>query len=105
VNGKEFYKSRLRARGQVTLPGEVRELLKLKEGDDLVFRTTEEGQVIVERARIIPPGQAWFWTERWQQMEREAQVDIESGRVTRYENMDEAISDLEKFEDAEDRTD
>lgn len=27
------------------------------------------------------PDQAWFWTDRWQQLEREAQEDIDAGRV------------------------
>jgi AbrB family looped-hinge helix DNA binding protein len=95
----------MRAKGQVTIPGEVRELLNAREGDDLVFRANEKGQVIVERAQIIPPDQAWFWTERWQRMEREAQADIEAGRTTHYENVEKAISDLEALEDAEGRTD
>jgi AbrB family looped-hinge helix DNA binding protein len=105
VNQTVFFKTRMRAKGQVTIPGEVRELLNVKEGDDLVFRTSEEGHVIVESAKIIPPGQAWFWTERWQRMEREAQADIEAGRTTHYENVEKAISDLEALEDAEGRTD
>ena len=105
MDSAEFYKTRLRAKGQVTLPSEVRELLSVNEGDDLVFRTNEEGQVIIERARIIPPDQAWFWTERWQRMEREAQADIEAGRVSHYANVDEAIFDLETLDNAGDRTD
>ncbi|HJW89969.1 MAG TPA: AbrB/MazE/SpoVT family DNA-binding domain-containing protein [Anaerolineales bacterium] len=95
MDTRDFYKSRLRAKGQVTLPSEVRELLEANEGDDLVFRTDESGQVVVERARIIPPDQAWFWTARWQRMEQEAQADIEAGRVHRYANVDEAVADLE----------
>jgi AbrB family looped-hinge helix DNA binding protein len=105
MESAEYYKTRLRAKGQVTLPSEVRQLLSVREGDDLVFRTNEKGQVVLERARIIPPDQAWFWTERWQRMEQEAQADIESGRMHRYANVEEAIADLEALEDAGDRTD
>ncbi|HLE15423.1 MAG TPA: AbrB/MazE/SpoVT family DNA-binding domain-containing protein [Anaerolineales bacterium] len=101
----DYYKTRLRAKGQVTLPSEVRQLLDADEGDDLVFRQNEKGQVVVELARIIPPDQAWFWSERWQEMEREAQADIEAGRVQYYASVDEAISDLEACVDAGDRTD
>ena len=25
------------------------------------------------------PDQAWFWSERWQRMEQEAQADIDAG--------------------------
>ncbi|MBE9569018.1 MAG: AbrB/MazE/SpoVT family DNA-binding domain-containing protein [Proteobacteria bacterium] len=99
----DFYKSRLRTKGQVTLPSEVRKLLSANEGDDLIFRIDENGQVIVERALTIPADQAWFWSERWQRMEREAQADIDSGRVHRYPNVDEAIAGLEKIDNAGDR--
>ena len=102
---QELYKTRLRARGQVTLPGEVREILNADEGDDLIFRVDESGRVVLERAITIPADQAWFWTERWQRMERKAQADVDAGRVQRYPNADEAINELEKREDAGDRTD
>ncbi len=101
----DYYKSRLRNKGQVTLPSEVRKLLSVSEGEDLIFRVNEHDQVIVERAITIPADQAWFWTERWQRMEREAQTDIDSGRVLRYSNVDEAIEELERVDDAGDRTD
>jgi AbrB family looped-hinge helix DNA binding protein len=99
----DYFRTRLRNKGQVTLPSEVRKLLSADEGDDLIFRIDENGQVIVEKALTIPADQAWFWTERWQKMEREAQADIDSGRVHRYPNVDEAISSLEKTNDAGDR--
>jgi antitoxin MazE len=97
-----YYRTRLRARGQITLPSEVRELLKVDVGDDVVFCVDEEGRVVIERARLIPPDQAWFWTERWQQMERQAQADIDSGRVDRFVDVDEAIADLGSSENAGD---
>ena len=103
MNRIESYRSRLRTKGQVTLPSEVRKLLSISEGEDLIFRVEENGQVVVERAISIPADQAWFWTERWQKMEREAQADIDSGRVHRYPKVDDAISSLEKTDDAGDR--
>ena len=87
--------ARLREKGQVTLPKEVRAALDLHEGDDLLFRTNEKGELIIERLLTVPPDQAWFWTERWQKMEREAQADIEAGRVSRYKDTDSAIEALE----------
>ena len=35
---------------------------------------------------MIPPDQAWFWTERWQRMEQEAQADIEAGSLPKDQN-------------------
>ncbi len=97
----EYVRTRLRAKGQMTLPNQIRELLSLNEGDDLVFSVDESGRVVVDRARIVPPDQAWFWTDRWQEMERRAQEDIDAGRVQHYDSVEDAISDLELGEDAE----
>ena len=92
----EYFKTRVRPKGQVTLPSEIRKLLGLNEGDDLAFSLNEQGQVIITRLEVIPPDLAWFWTEQWQKAEREAQADIDAGRVHRYANIDEAVSALEK---------
>ena len=98
-----FYRTRLRAKGQATIPGEVRELLNLNEGDDLAFYLDEQGKVVVTRLHTIPPDQAWFWTERWQRMEREAQADIDAGRVYEFENVGDMISWLDgKTDQAQD---
>ncbi len=97
-----YYKTRLRSKGQITLPGKVRELLGLNEGDDLAFSVDERGRVVVNRLEVIPPDQAWFWSERWQAMEREVEEDIAAGRVKSFESMDELIAYLEApDEDAE----
>ena len=92
----EYFKTRVRPKGQVTLPSEIRNLLSLHVGDDLAFSLNEQGQVIITRLEVIPPDQAWFWTAQWQKAEREAQADIDAGRVHRYANIDEAVSALEK---------
>jgi AbrB family looped-hinge helix DNA binding protein len=105
MNRGEYVKTRLRARGQVTLPNEVREFLSVEEGDDLVFILDENGRVVVDRAHIIPPEQAWFWTDRWQAMERAAQADIDAGRVSAVKSVGEAIAELEVLANARDRED
>jgi AbrB family looped-hinge helix DNA binding protein len=94
-----YYRSRLRTKGQATIPGEVRKLLNLKEGDDLAFYVDEQGKVVITRLQTIPPDQAWFWTERWQQMEREVQADIAAGRVHRFDDVENMISWLDKKDD------
>jgi antitoxin MazE len=98
-----YYRSRLRAKSQATIPGEVRELLNLNEGDDLAFYVDESGKVVVTRLQTVPPDQAWFWTERWQKMEREAQADIDAGHVQQFDNVEDMISWLDaEDEDAQD---
>jgi AbrB family looped-hinge helix DNA binding protein len=97
-----YIKTRLRSKGQVTVPSEVRELLRVNEGDDLIWSVDESGRVIVEQAKVIPPDQAWFWTDRWQKFEREVQADFDAGRIRHYANVDELLSDLETVENAGD---
>lgn len=53
---------------------------KLKEVLDFVqFLKTKE---------MIDPSQAYFWTKKWQQMEKEAEEDIKKGRVHPYPSVD-----------------
>jgi len=102
---KTIYKSRLRNKGQVTVPQEIRNLLGAEEGDDLLFFTDDAGRVVVSRAQIIDPEQAWFWSERWQQMEHEAQADLKAGRVVEYSSIAEALAALDIIPEGDDAED
>lgn len=97
-----YFKSRLRSKWQLTLPSKVRELLGVKQGDDLVFYLNEQQQVVVDRQKTIPPDQAWFWTEHWQQMEREAQAEIDADRTLEFGDVEDAIKYLNEVGNAKD---
>lgn len=71
---------KLRSRGQVTIPEEIRAAARLREGDPIVFELTDEG-ILLRPQRVIDASQAWFWTERWQAGERQASADIAAGRT------------------------
>ncbi len=43
--------ARLSSKGQITIPRDIRERLKLKLGDKVRFRIADNGQVVVETAR------------------------------------------------------
>lgn len=43
--------ARLTSKGQITVPQEIRERLRLKLGDRLRFRVADNGQVVLEPAR------------------------------------------------------
>ena len=73
---------RVQEKGQVTIPPSVRALLGVEAGDDVTFWRNEAGQVVITKAQMISPDQAWFWTERWQRMEQEVQDDVEARRTT-----------------------
>ena len=101
---KPFYKTRLRGRGQITLPPEIRKRLKVGEGDDVLFFVNEKGQVVIDQVHIIDPEQAWFWTERWQKATRESIEDFEKGDFVEFGDMEEAIKYLNEYADAKNKT-
>ena len=54
-----------------------------------------EGEIVLRPHVAVPADQAWFWTERWQEMEREANDAIAAGRVAVVEGVDELLADLD----------
>ncbi|HEY8637631.1 MAG TPA: hypothetical protein VIL64_00210 [Solirubrobacteraceae bacterium] len=44
----------------------------------------------------IDPDQAGFWTREWQDGEREADLDLEAGRSTRYGSDEEFLTALDE---------
>lgn len=84
----------LRAKGQITLPREVRDALHVSEGDDIAFDVDEDGTVVLHGLKSIPADQAWFWTEEWQAGEREADEQIARGEGTVYLSDEEFLDSL-----------
>jgi AbrB family looped-hinge helix DNA binding protein len=82
----------LRAKGQLTLPEEIRAAAHLEEGDLLDAEITEEG-ILLRPQKVIDATQAWFWAPTWQQGEREADADLTAGHA-------ETFSSGEAFLDA-----
>ena len=46
--------------------------------------------------KLVDKSQAYFWTKRWQEGERESDEDIKAGRVKTFDSVDELIEDLEQ---------
>ena len=81
--------------GQITLPSSVRERLGIEEGDLVEIEVEDERAVLVPK-KLVDKSQAYFWTRKWQEGEREADEDIKAGRVKTFDSVEELISDLEK---------
>lgn len=83
---------------QVRIPVALRKKLGIRAGDYLEFE--DKGREVVVRARrLVDAEQTYFWTEAWQRAEREAEEDIQSGRVSKIyepEEIDHLIRDLRK---------
>ncbi len=86
---------RMTRRGVITLPQSIRKGLD----ENTVFEPTvrEDGTIELRPHAMIPSSQKWFWSERWQTMEREADDDIRSGRVQRFESGEAFLNHLERF--------
>lgn len=85
------------SRGSITLPVEVRRRYHLDEpGAQVEVIGRPDG--VIELHPVLPhrADQAWFWTERWQTMEHEAQQDITDGHVQRFDSSEEFIADLDR---------
>ena len=91
------YHVSVQSRGTIALPADLRRRLHLDEpGAQVQIIEREDGTVELLPMLPIPAEQRWFWTERWQTMEREADEDIAAGRVTRFDSVDDFIAHLEE---------
>ncbi|MDI6768963.1 MAG: AbrB/MazE/SpoVT family DNA-binding domain-containing protein [Anaerolineales bacterium] len=84
----------IRSNGQITLPTALRRKANLKEGDMLVADLEEDGSIRLTPQVAIDRSQAYFWTKRWQDGEREADDDLIEGRYQDFTSMDDLIADL-----------
>lgn len=85
---------KLRARGQVTLPSFIREKLHLEEGNLVLLKVVDETVVLVPQ-ETVDKDQSWFWREKWQKLEAEAEEDILKGRVKSFDSVEELFAEIE----------
>ncbi len=86
----------LRARGQITLPDDIRAAARLEEGDLLDAEITDEG-ILLRPRKVIDATQAWFWSPEWQTAERDADLDRAAGRVETFESGDQLLRALKSI--------
>ena len=86
--------SKVTRHGQITLPAPVRKCLGIEEGDLVEIEVVDEKAVLVPK-RLIDKNQAYFWTKKWQEEEKEADKDIETGRVEMFDTVEELMKDLQ----------
>ena len=58
----------------------------------------QDGSLRLVPKVVVDRSQAYFWTKRWQKGEGEAEDDIEAGRVSRFDDIDEALEFLDSTE-------
>ena len=83
----------LRAKGQLTIPEEIRAAARLEEGDLLEAEITAEG-ILLRPQKVIDATQAWFWNPEWQAGERDADADLAAGRVEAFDSGEDLLDAL-----------
>jgi len=85
----------VQSRGLIAIPSSIRRHFGLDQPGAQVEVIEREGEIILRPHVAVPADQAWFWAERWQRMERDADDAIVAGRVTATEGIDELLADLD----------
>lgn len=87
---------KIRKHFQVTIPQNLRKLIRLAEGD-LVEAEVKDGTLVIRPVKVVHPGQEYFYTKEWQAKEADADAEITAGRlVGPVSNIDEALNILKK---------
>jgi AbrB family looped-hinge helix DNA binding protein len=85
-------------RGVVALPAELRQRLHLEEpGAQVEITERADGVLELRPALPVPADQAWFWTQRWQEREREVDDHVAAGRVTVHDSGEDFLAHLDRL--------
>jgi antitoxin MazE len=89
--GEEEALLKVNQRGVISLPKSLR-------GDANIFAAVrrEDGVIELRPKFLVDRSQIWFWTEKWQHMEYEADADVANGRVHRYDSDEDMFADLDR---------
>ena len=90
----------VQSRGTIALPADLRRRLHLDQADaQIKLIEREDGRIELVPVVAVPADQAWFWADRWQAMEHEADADIAAGRTAVVDGL-EGLTDLFAADDA-----
>lgn len=84
----------VRKKGQVTLPLSMRRKLGIEEGSVVLSKIVDDTIVLVPQ-ELVDRDQAWFWKERWQKLEAEAERDIAAGRTMTFDSVEDLFHEIE----------
>lgn len=90
----------VQGRGVVALPAELRRRFHLDEpGAQVEITEREDGVLELRPSLPIPVDQRWFWTQRWQEREREVDEDVAAGRMSVHDDGDALLAHLDSMTD------
>jgi hypothetical protein len=70
-------------------------------GAQVEITEREDGVLELRPALPVPADQRWFWTERWQERERQVDEHVAAQVVTVHESGDALLSHLEALASSE----
>ena len=86
-------------RGLLALPKDIRARLGLdRPGAQVEVVERDDGVIELHPHVAVPAEQAWFWTDRWQEMERRVDEHVARGETTVYDTTDDFLASLEQVE-------
>ena len=85
----------IRSNGQITLPASIRRRANLQEGDTLEVIVDNDGAIRLVPQVLVDRSQAYFWTERWQDGERETEDDLQADRYKDFDDIESLLEELE----------
>lgn len=87
----------LQGRGLIALPADLRRRHDLdRPGAQVEIVERPDGIIELRPMVAIPADQAWFWTERWQAMEREVDEQIARGEFTVHDSAEALFEHLDR---------
>ncbi len=86
---------KLRGNGQLTLPAAIRKQASIQEGDTFEVYIDDDGAIRLVPKVVIDRNQAYFWTKRWQDGERETDEDLSAGRFKDFDSIESLLEELE----------
>ncbi len=85
----------VQGRGLIAIPTAIRRHFGLDKPGAQVEVIEREGEIVLRPHLAVPTDQSWFWTDRWQQIEREADDAISAGLVTTVDGVEGLLADLD----------
>jgi antitoxin MazE len=85
----------VQGRGLIAIPTAIRRHFGLDQPGAQVEVIERDGEIVLRPHVAVPADQAWFWADRWQQMEREADDAVAAGHIVTVEGVEELLADLD----------
>ena len=85
--------SKVTGHDQINLPASTRKEFWIEEGALVEIEVVDDKAVLVPK-KLVDKSQAYFWTNKWQQAEKEADEDIKAGRLRTFDSVEELLEDL-----------